>query len=75
MVDHTQKHTVTRGTLLKAVGFRSEPSMTFGKTYEAIGVQEGIFHDRPYVVLLNDYGMPSTWHLSRFELVEESNDA
>lgn len=72
MVHHTQKHTVTPGTLLKAVGFRSEHSMTFGKTYEALEVAEGIFPDRPYVVVHDDTGDRTLWHLSRFEVITDA---
>ncbi|MFG6500200.1 hypothetical protein [Sulfitobacter sp. 1A15106] len=72
MIDHREAHKVTPGMKLKATGFRGEHSMTYGKVYEAIRVEEGIFESRPFLIVTNDFGEVACWHLSRFSFIDDA---
>jgi len=58
---------------LKCIGARTtDGRLTDGKVYTALyGIEPGIFQSRPFVTVIEDTGKTSSWHLSRFEIVEE----
>lgn len=60
---------------IKCIGARTVGGMlTDGKVYTALnGIEPGIFKDRPFVTVIDDYGRVSSWHLSRFEIVSGSD--
>lgn len=62
---------VKEGTPIKAVGTRELSNLTKDKVYNALhGAEEGIFHTRPFVTVIDDTGERYSCHLSRFHLVE-----
>lgn len=58
--------------VLKAIGVRNYDGLTFGKNYTTVnGIEEGIFEDRPFVTVIDDYNKLHSCHFSRFELIKE----
>jgi hypothetical protein len=57
---------------IKAIGVRGIKELTENKVYEALyGIEEGIFPDRPFVTVINDYNREFSCHLCRFEIIDE----
>lgn len=58
--------------LLKAIGVRNYDGLTKNKEYKTLnGIEDGIFSDRPFVTIINDYGKEHSCHFQRFEIVKE----
>jgi hypothetical protein len=73
MIEYYDADKVKPGMLLRATGFRGEAgNITLGDDYKVVEVVEGIFSNRPYVVVRTDDGSTSMWHLSRFSFIEGS---
>ena len=68
-----RQNEVHEGTALIAVGTRDVP-LTTGKVYHALfGAEEGIFHSRPFVTVIDDNRHLYSCHLSRFHIADTNN--
>ena len=60
---------------IKCIGARTaDGRLTDGKVYATLnGIEPGIFENRPFVTVIDDFGKKSSWHASRFEIVSGSD--
>lgn len=68
----TSKNPFKKGETLLCIGGRDLYELTTDKHYLVHkDEEEGIFPNRPYVTVIDNYGKPLVCHASRFKRIEE----